>query len=258
MAFTVEDISRAMAGDSDITESIKQAAEKIVAMHEEDVKGLKGTNVELKEEKKQLKARYDSDLEKFAETQKDLQAQLQAAKDAAASNSPEEQKKYYDAQLAKTEETYRTQLNLKEKALLEKEALIKDLEKKDLIRSQEAEFMKEVQKTKADPIMYDVLKNMVLGQGDNFAPHDTPDGKVFWATNGSGETMKNSLDRILSSEQGKHFVMFGSTGSGAEGSSGSTGYTGANPFETGNITEQAKLYREDPKLYAMLKKQAGR
>lgn len=258
MAFSVEEISQIIAGDGEVSDVAKEIATKIISLHEDDVKGLKGTNLELKDEKRKLKERYDAEIAKFAETEKDYQEQVRLAKEAASSGSSEEQKKYYDTQLARLEEIYKSQLTMKDKTISEKESELVALQRKDLIRSQEAEFYKEVQKTNAAPVMFDVLKNMVIGQGDNFAPHDTPDGTVFWATDSSGETMRNRLDKILASEQGKHFVVFNSSGSGAEGSSRTSGYSGVNPFKTGNLTEQQRLYREDPKLYESLKKEALR
>ena len=255
MAFTVEEISRALYGDREATEAEKELAAKIIAMHDEDIKGLKGTNAELKKEKTELKQRYDADIEKFAQQERDFQAQLQQA--VAAGGSNEETKKYYETQQAQLDAAYRVQLDSRDKTIAEKEKVIKELEHRDLIRSQEAEFAKEVAKTKADPIMYPILQNMIIGDGSRFAPHDTPDGTIFWATDKSGETITNRLDKILASEQGKHFVMFDSTGSGADVGTSSFGASSEeNPFITGNATDQAILFRRDPKLYAELERQA--
>lgn len=257
MAFNVEDISKIIVGDGEVTEATQELAAKIVALHDEDVKGLKGTNVELKAEKTKLSEKYKADIEKFALAEKDFQEQLAAAQEQIKNNSPESQKQYYETQLKQLEIGYKAQLDSRDKALAEKEEVLAKLEKKDLLRSQEAEFSREVAKTKADPLMYDVLKTMVLGEsGDRFALHQTVDGNVFWDE--KGETIKNRLDKILQSDMGKHFVMYNSSGSGAEGGSGNGGTAiVSNPFKTGNLTEQQRLFREDRKTYEALKKQAG-
>lgn len=257
MAFTVEDISKVIAGDGSVDDAAQEIAAKIVALHDEDVKGLKGTNIELKAEKTKLAEKYKTDTEKYAEAEKDFQEQLKAAQEQIKNNSPETQKTYYENQLKQLETAYKAQLESRQKTLEEKEAQLAQLEKRDLLRSQESEFSREVAKTKADPLMYEVLKTMVIGEnGGRFTPHQTEDGMIFWDQN--GETIKNRLDKILASDMGKHFMRYQSSGAGAEGGTGpNTSTVLSNPFKTGNLTEQQRLYREDPKTYEALKKSAG-
>jgi len=59
-------------------------------------------------------------------------------------------------------------------------------------------------------------------------------------------------------EEGKAFII-PAEGAGAGGGKRSGGFTGSNPWktETRNLTEQAKILRENPKLAERLKKEAG-
>ena len=52
----------------------------------------------------------------------------------------------------------------------------------------------------------------------------------------------------------------GGSGSGSAGSgnTGATGFAGANPFKTGNLTEQMQLFKSNKPLYDRLKAEAGK
>ena len=82
-------------------------------------------------------------------------------------------------------------------------------------------------------------------------PHETSEGTMFWATDNSGETISNRIDKILNSDAGKRFCTFNSSGAGAEGGTKS-GLAGPNPFKTGDITAQMELYRKDPEKYRQM------
>ena len=52
----------------------------------------------------------------------------------------------------------------------------------------------------------------------------------------------------------------GGSGSGSAGSgnTGATGFAGANPFKTGNLTEQMQLFKSNKAMYDRLKAEAGK
>lgn len=62
------------------------------------------------------------------------------------------------------------------------------------------------------------------------------------------------------SEEQHLFKPKGGSGSGSTGSgnTGATGFAGANPFKSGNLTEQMQLFKNNKPLYDRLKAEAGK
>lgn len=258
---TLDDYVKTISGEgNEPTEDQMKLAQSLFDLHEKDVQGLKVNSAALKEEKEKVKADWKADMEKFAKAEKTLNEELAKAREQIKSNSPEETKRYYETQLATIDTSYKTQLSEKDKLLADRDALIKEYERKDLLRSQQVEFERAIRKTNADPTTYDTIQMMVLGNGERFAQHDTADGKMFWTTDGAGKSISNVIDEVLNTPVGKRFCNATSSGSGAEGGTGGYVGVGPNPFkaESLNVTEQMRLYRENPELYKQLKAQAGK
>jgi hypothetical protein len=74
--------------------------------------------------------------------------------------------------------------------------------------------------------------------------------------------LSDHLARLRSAESGwdHHFQPTGTKGMGTVASAPSSSYGGNNPFNpaTRNLTEQSRLYRDDPALYDRLKAEATR
>ena len=74
--------------------------------------------------------------------------------------------------------------------------------------------------------------------------------------------LSDHLARLRSAESGwdHHFQPTGTKGMGTVASAPSSNYGGTNPFHpsTRNLTEQSRLYRDDPALYDRLKAEATR
>lgn len=256
---TLEDYEKMVSGETESpTDEQKALAKRIFEAVEEDVKGLKATNVQLKAEKTKMKEAHEADINKFAEAEKKLQEELKAAQEQVKTNSPEEARKYYEQQLSVFETGMKAQLAERDKQIATLNATVQDYEHKDLLRSQEVEFERLVRKTNADPAAYDTIKTMVLGGGNRFNVVTTAEGNVFLAADGSGKSIGNTIDEFLGSPVGKRLCNVNSSGAGAEGGI-KTDAGMANPFkkETWNETEQMKLYRANPSLAKQLQAAAG-
>ena len=256
---TLEDYEKMVSGETETpTDDQKALAKKIFDAVEEDVKGLKATNVQLKVEKNKMKEAHEADINKFAEAEKKLQEELKAAQEQVKANSPEDARKYYDQQLSVFETGMKAQLAERDSKIAALKATVQDYEHKDLLRSQEVEFERLVRKTNADPAAYDTIKTMVLGGGNRFNVVNTAEGNVFLATDGSGKSIGNTLDEFLASSVGKRLCNINSSGAGAEGGVKMDGGM-VNPFkrETWNETEQMKLYKSNPSLARQLEASAG-
>jgi hypothetical protein len=79
------------------------------------------------------------------------------------------------------------------------------------------------------------------------------------STDGNFRTVKDALNAYLSGAEGKVFLQPGGSGGGAPGSGTAKPPFTANPWsgKTLNLTEQARLLKENPALAATLKAQAG-
>lgn len=89
------------------------------------------------------------------------------------------------------------------------------------------------------------------------------DGTPVVLEGGMEIPLRDHLSRLRSPESGweHHFAPNGALGLGMKPSAPATSsYGGTNPFraETRNLTEQARLFREDPALYERLKAEATR
>lgn len=87
-------------------------------------------------------------------------------------------------------------------------------------------------------------------------------GKPVVLDGGMEIPLRDHLARLRSPESGwdHHFAANGAVGMGAKPSAVGSAYGGPNPFrlETRNLTEQSRLYQEDPALYQRLKAEAAR
>ena len=250
---TIEDYTKMVSGEAEPTDEQKTIAQKIFEAVEEDIKGLKATNVMLKDEKKKEKDAHQADIEKFAEAEKKYQEEIKAIREQTKTSLPEEERKYYAQQMDILENGMKAQLADRDRQIEQFKETVKDYEKKDILRSQEVEFERLVRKTNADPSAYDTIKLMVLGNGDRFNSVKTAEGEMFLATNGTGKSIGNSIDEFLSSAVGKRLCNNTSSGAGAEGGTRSQSAV-RNPFKTEswNETEQMKLYQENPQLARQL------
>lgn len=255
---SIDDYVKLVSGETEPTDEQKTLAQKIFDAVEEDVKGLKAVNAQLKAEKTKDKEKYQAEIDKANAEQLKLQEELNTAREQVKSASPEEARKYYEQQLSVYENSMKAQIAERDKQIQQYQQTVKDFEHKDMLRSQEVEFERLVRKTNADPSAYDTIKTMVLGNGDRFSVVNTADGDVFLATNGSGKSIGNSIDEFLGSSVGKRLCNNNSSGAGAEG--GVRMQAGVkNPFkkESWNETEQMKLYRDNPSLARQLEAAAG-
>ena len=109
-----------------------------------------------------------------------------------------------------------------------------------------------------EPSSRDYLFNAIYGpDGSNFSERDLGNGLQLIDKN--GHTGEGAVRTFLNTDFGKKFLKNLSTGGGAGTSGNGTNSQVVNPFkkETFNLSEQARLYREEPELYKQMKAAAG-
>jgi len=251
MVFTKEAVEQILAVQDD---GIEKKVESLLSLYNEDLNGIKMNRDDLKKEKQAAQAKVE-ELEaanaKIAEDYAGLQKQLEA-------NSPDEIKKAYEQKQAELDNAYKGLLG-------EKESSIKKLTE-DLAKSKASEhnlfcmqaFNKATEKYDIEPSSRDYLFSSVFGQnGSNFSVQNFGEGDQL--LNKDGQTVEIALRKFLDTDFGKKFIRNLSSGGGAGNNGGNSNQQLTNPFkkETLNLTEQARLLKENPELYKQMKAAAG-
>ena len=251
MVFTKEAVEQILAVQDD---GIEKKVEGLLSLYNEDLNGIKMNRDDLKKEKQAAQAKAE-ELEaanaKMAEDYAALQKQLEA-------NSPDEIKKAYEQKQQELEGTY--------KGVLEgKDTAIKTLTE-DLAKSRASEhklfclqaFNKATEKYDIEPSSREYLFDSVFGQsGSNFSVQNFGEGDQL--LNKDGQTVDIALRKFLDTDFGKKFIRNLSSGGGAGNNGNGNNQPLKNPFkkETLNLTEQARLMKENPELAKQMKAAAN-
>ena len=251
MVFTKEAVEQILAVQDD---GIEKKVESLLSLYNEDATAMKLNRDDLKKEKQALQTKVEeltSQNAKVAEDFAALQKQLEA-------NSPDEIKKAFETKQADLENSYKG-------VLTEKENTIKKLTE-ELAQSKQSEhsllcmqaFNKATEKYDIEPSSREYLFGSVFGQnGCNFSVRNFGEGDQL--LDKDGQTVDIALRKFLDTDFGKKFIKNLSSGGGAGSGNQGGNQSLTNPFkkETFNLTEQARLMREQPELYKQMKAAAG-
>jgi hypothetical protein len=252
--FTKEAVMKILAGQ----EEDGQKVDALFALYNEDLNGLKMNRDDLKSEKEKVEgklAEATAQNAKIAEDFAALQKQLE-------SSSPDEIKKACE----KAYEQKQTELESSYRGLLEKkDTTIKELTE-NLEKSQKTEhylkciqdFNKAAEGYDIEPTGRDFLFEAIYGQdGTKFIERDLGEGMKLY--NADGQTGVAAAKAFFNTDLGKKFIRNISSGGSAGAGSSAGNQPIVNPFkkETFNLTEQARLLKENPELYKQMKAAAG-
>lgn len=239
--FTTEELQSILAGDGEAEEKM----EAIMALHNDDIAGLKATNQDFKAEKKSLTDRLAASEEQSRKREEEiarLQEQLKA-------NNPDDTRKYYEDKLQEAESTYRglfEEKDAKNKQLAEQvELLSRDKQYLECLR----EFEEAIATKNVDPTGVQYMRDSILGpKGSNFSRREINEGEMTFLSD-KGKTIKRSVEEFLETPVGKRFVLNGSSGGGGRGSGRASFGNGRRQitraeFEALNPREQAKMAAE--------------
>ena len=249
--FTKEAVEKILAG----SEEVGQKVESLFNLYNEDLNGLKMNRDDFKTEKEKAEAKLaelNATIAKNAEDYAKLQKQLE-------SNSPDEIKKVYEQKQSELEGTYKNVLE-------QKDVSIKDLTEKLAVAQKNEHKLKCLQdfnEATADmdiePTGREFMFAAIYGQdGVNFSERDLGNGLQL--INKDGQTGKSAAKAFVNTDLGKKFIRNLSSGGGAGTGSGSAGNPPVvNPWkkETLNLTEQARLLRDQPEIARQMKAAAG-
>lgn len=252
--FTKEAVMKILAGQDEDGKKV----DDLLALYTEDLNGLKMNRDDLKSEKEKAERRVEeltAQNTKIAEDFADLQKKLE-------SSSPDEIKKAcekaYEQKQAELESSYKG-------VLAEKDTAIKDLTEKFEKAQKNEHYLKCIQDfNKAaegfdiEPSGRDYLFEAIYGHdGSKFIERDLGEGMKLYNTD--GQTGVAATKAFFATDFGKKWIRNISSGGGAGTTPGSQQPQVVNPFkkETFNLTEQARLLKENPELYKQMKAAAG-
>ena len=234
-------------------------AAEILKEYDADTTGLKVKRDQLIADNKAHKEKYDKfaadcEAEKtaFQKQIEDLEAKLKAA-------GSDELKAIYEAEKKKTTESFTAKLAEAEKTKTEFEAKNKILSDRYVSLWKATELDKAMDKLpNLDPAQRGILRDLFWVR-HQFDVTKIDDKEELRTSDGNYKTIQDVLFAYVGTDEGKRFLLANSSGGGAPGGSSSKGYTGKNPWakESINLTEQARMLKENPTLAATLKAQAG-
>ena len=221
--------------------------QQIIAEHEADTRGLLAKRDELLGSEKKLKEKISAYENEKAETAKHL-AEVEEALQKASS---EDNRKYYETQLADAQGKFDSQIA----ELTEQRDYYLTMHLNSLRDKAIEEGCKTLNFV---PGLEDGFVARVLALND-FEPKDI-DGHLKFL-NAENHTIEEAINAFALTQEGKAYISNPSTGGGARGSSTPAfGTRGSkNPCKAGqeNLTEQMRLYKEDRATYDRLKAEAG-
>ena len=234
-----------------------EQVEKILKEVAADTTGLKVNSEKMKAEIKaakdeleKLKSEGTASAAAHEEQVKKLEEQLKAT-------DADGLKAFHEAELKKVNEAHTVKLADAEKARAEIESKSKILTDRynNLWRATELEkAMNKV--TNIDPEKRAMLQDLFWTR-HQFNPTTLDNEEKL--LNKDYKSIQDVLLAYTATDEGKFFLVNKSTGGGAKGGAASKGASG-NPWakDTLNLTEQARIFKENPILAATLKAQAGK
>lgn len=254
MAIEKDKLLEVLNGEGELDAKVDSIIGMVNEDFESQLTAIKLNREQIKEEKKAEIAKkhaLEEQIQSFKEENEKLNKQLAAA-------APDEVQKIYDQKLQDAQNVFEAK-RLEMQTLSEtQKARIKELESIQLQYECEQEFNKAISGKNIAPDSLADFKEFVLGhECVKFSRKPYGEGQTILATK-DGLTIKQATENACNTTFGKNCMLNNSFGGGAEGGSKTPSVTN-NPFkkETLNLTEQGRLYREDPALYKALKAQAG-
>jgi len=234
-----------------------EQVEKILKEVAADTTGLKVNSEKMKAEIKTAKDELERLKSEGALSLTAHEEQVKKLEDQLKATDADGLKAFHEAELKKINEAHTVKLTEADKVKTELEARNKTLTERynDLWRATELE--KAMNKVpNIDPEKRAMLQDLFWTRYQ-FNPTSL-DGEEK-LLNKDYKSIQDVLLAYTATDEGKFFLINKSTGGGAKGGSSSKGATG-NPWakETLNLTEQARILKENPTLAETLKAQAGK
>lgn len=227
------------------TDSVEAKVQQIITEYNADITGLKNKNQELIGKEKTYKqsiADYETGKANFEKQIAELSEQIK-------SKSDDKTKEFYEAKLAKQLEDFAKE---KDGYL----GQISELNKYKLNDIKSKAIAKGIEGIKfVDDTYKDAMIALIMSR-ENFEPTEI-DGETLYL-NKDKKLLSDVIKDYALSEMGRKFIANTiSGGGGAPNADKPLGNMSENPFKTGDLDAQMKLYKENKPLAIRLAKEAG-
>lgn len=237
--FTLDYVKEVLEKDCKLSDKV----DLLIKQHEADTRGLKSKTEELFGKLETSKTEREGLEQKLVETETKVTELEEEFKKKADDNS----KEFFEAQLAKKEKEHADELA---KVIKERD----DYKNSHLTRMKNDAIAKGLSGLKfVDDSLKEAFVALVLSRNE-FVP-DTINGELMFL-NKEHKPIEDVMKEMALSETGKSFIANGNGGGGSNGSN-RTAPTIDNPFKSGKLAEQTKLFRENPELARKLAAEAG-
>lgn len=227
------------------TDSVESKVQQIITEYNSDINGLKTKNQELIGKEKSYRqsiSDYESGKANFEKQIADLTEQIK-------SKSDDKTKEYYEALLKQNDEKFANEKN----GLLGQISELNKYKLNDIKSKAIAEGIKDVKFV--DDTFKEAFLSLVLAR-ENFEPTEI-DGQTLFL-NKDKKQLSDVLKEVALSELGRKFISNGiSGGGGVPNANKPLGNMTENPFKTGDLDAQTKLYKENKPLAIQLAKECG-
>lgn len=243
MAIDADFLNSVFANES---ESVESKVQQIITEYNADINGLKTKNQELIGKEKS----YKEQIKGFEEGKTGFEKQIADLTKQIESKSDEKTKEYYEAR----EKDFAEKFNLEKQGLLDQIKGLNEYKLKDIKSKAIADGIKDLH------FVNDTMKEafLALAQSrETFEPVEIEGQTLF--LNRDKKQMSDVLKDLALSEVGRQFIANGSYGGGGvPNANKGTGFgVTENPFKTGDLDAQMKLYGENKPLAVQLAKEAG-
>ena len=254
MAITKEQILEVWNGEGEAEVKAESLLKMVTEDTEEQLTNIKLVKQQIKDEKTEEIAKRHAAEEKLKTLEAENGKLQQQLKDA----SPENVQKIWEQKLQDAANVHASKVTELQTLIDTQKSKIDSLEVSQKMLECSEEFNKAIQGKNIAPDCLEDFKRYVLSENcSKFSRKPTGDGDATVYATKDGYTIKQVTEQALLSTFGKNCTLNQSFGGSAEGGSKKID-SKDNPFITGNITEQMRLYRTDPAKYQAYKAAAGK
>jgi len=234
----------------------EEQAEKILKEYDADVIGLKAKRDEILAKNVEYKTNLEKHTSEWTAKESNYQKLIDDYETKLKASGSDELKAFYESEKKQIQDMFSKKLEEQEKAIGQSKGAYDQLYGDYLRVLKNTELDQAMDKhNNLDPSMRSILRDVFWARYKfDFKEVEGKKSLMNDDYRGIGDT----LTAFIATDEGKRFILNGSTGGGATGSSTVKPAIG-NPFIKGkeNLDEQARLLRENRSLYESFKAQAA-
>ena len=244
-----------LAGFFEGREDADDVIGKILKEHEADVTGLKVNRDAVLKENKDYKERQEKHSQEWETAKSGFAKRIEELESQAKALGNDETKAIYETKLKDAEELYKAKLADAGKTTERHKAEHEKLYGEYLEVLKQTEFDRAMNGISSlDPARREILRSTFWAR-HRFSLKELEGAKVLLSDD--HRSIEDSLKTFIGTDEGKFFVVNNNSGGGATGSTSAKPVVG-NPWKgKENLTEQARIVKENPALAARLKAEAG-